>query len=446
MYIKYIFKAKFCREDLSLRRNISLLTECHAQSRWQFYRRKDQVVLDTQTQAVITSTVPVLQEYGQAITTRFYQRMFNHHPELLNIFNHSNQREGLQQQALAASIYAAAANIANLEAILPIVKRIGYKHCSLGVQPEHYPIVGKHLLLAIQDVLGDAVTPQIISAWGKAYAEVADYFIRVEQEIYQETANKIGGWAGFRPFLVKRKVQEAEDIVSLYLEAADGKAIASYKPGQYISVKIHSGDYDHLRQYSLTDAPSKGYYRIALKLEDRGIGKAGIVSTFLHQQINEGDTLEISAPVGDFVLESVGKSPLVLLAGGVGITPLLSMLHSVSESIPHRPVILAYAIRSGRYHAFAEEIKQLAARDKSISSMIFYEKPDREDIQARRYDYAGYIDAEWLRTHVTQDADIYVCGPRPFMQFMISLLLAQGCTLDHIHYEVFGPSLSFAVS
>lgn len=403
------------------------------------------MVLDTQTQAVITSMAPVLQEYGQAITTRFYQMMFHHHPELLNMFNHSNQRGG-QQQALAASVYAAAANIENLEAILPIVKRIGYKHCSLGVQPGHYPIVGKYLLLAIQDVLGNAATPQIISAWAKAYAEVADCFIRVEQEIYQETASKIGGWTGFRPFLVKRKVQEAQDLVSLYLEAADGKAIACYKPGQYVSVKIHSGDYDHLRQYSLTNAPSKGYYRIALKREEISIGKAGIVSTFLQQQVNEGDTLDISAPVGDFVLEPVGSSPLVLLAGGVGITPLLSMLHSVSESTPHRPVILAYAVRSGRFHAFAEEIKQLVSRDKSISSTVFYEKPDQEDIQAGRFDSVGYINTEWLRSHVTQDADIYVCGPHPFMQFVISLLLAQGCMLNHIHYEVFGPSLSFAGS
>src|SRR5690625_5528012 len=107
--------------------------------------------LDARTIEIVKSTVPVLEEHGEKITTRFYELMFNNHPELLNIFNHANQKQGRQQQALANAVYAAAANIDNLEAILPVVKQVGEKHRSLGVKKEHYPIVGKHLLLAIKD-------------------------------------------------------------------------------------------------------------------------------------------------------------------------------------------------------------------------------------------------------------------------------------------------------
>src|SRR5690625_4572539 len=122
-------------------------------------------VLDQETREIVKSTVPVLKEHGTAITKSFYRLMFNDHPELKNIFNQTNQRKGDQPKALANTVYAAAANIDNLEAILPNVKSIAYKHTSLNIKPEHYPIVGKHLLLAIKDVLGDAATDEIISAW-----------------------------------------------------------------------------------------------------------------------------------------------------------------------------------------------------------------------------------------------------------------------------------------
>lgn len=125
--------------------------------------------LDEQTREIIKATVPVLKEHGEKITKRFYQMMFENHPELKNIFNQTNQREGKQPRALANTVYAVALHIDNLEAILPNVVSIVHKHKSLNIKPEHYPIVGEHLLLAIKDVLGDAATDDIIDAWAKAY-------------------------------------------------------------------------------------------------------------------------------------------------------------------------------------------------------------------------------------------------------------------------------------
>ena len=131
-------------------------------------------MLSQETINIIKSTVPVLEEHGKTITTVFYKNMFAEHPELLNIFNHANQSQGRQQTALANTVYAAAANIDNLEAIVPAVIQIGHKHRSLGILPEHYPIVGEHLLGAIKEVLGDAATPEIIDAWADAYGVIAD--------------------------------------------------------------------------------------------------------------------------------------------------------------------------------------------------------------------------------------------------------------------------------
>src|SRR5699024_300686 len=223
--------------------------------------------LNSETREIIKATVPVLKKHGEKITTRFYQLMFENHPELKNIFNQTNQRKGDQPKALANTVYAAAANIDNLEAILPNVKSIAYKHTSLNIKPEHYPIVGKHLLLAIKDVLGDAATDEIISAWEKAYGVIADVFISVEDKMYEETRNTTGGWLDFRDFKVVKKVKESDVITSFYLEPADGNPFPLYQAGQYITVKaeIEGAGHNHLRQYSLSCAPGEGMYRISVK-------------------------------------------------------------------------------------------------------------------------------------------------------------------------------------
>lgn len=401
--------------------------------------------LSSEEIALAKSLVPVLKERGQEITSLFYATMFRDHPELLNIFNHSNQRDGLQQQALATSVYEAVANLDNLGAILPVVKHVAYKHCSLGVKPEHYPIVGKYLTQAVQSVLGDMVTPQVASIWMRAYALIADAFIQLEREIYSEGERREGGWSGFRRFIVRSKKPEGESLVALCLEPEDGGELPSYEPGQYICVKVHVGEYDHLRQYSLTETPSKNHYRIGVKLEGNPNEAMGIVSGYLHEQVQEGDVLEASVPGGVFTLDRTLECPIVLLGAGIGITPLLAMLSTLRAETPEREVVLAQAVRDGRYHAFADEIKQLTQDSEHAKYATFYEVPSEEDRREKRFDYEGRIDAAWLSANVPQDAEVYLCGPRPFMQGIITTLLKQGLKTEQLHYEVFGPALSFSV-
>lgn len=297
---------------------------------------------------IIKSTVPVLEVHGTAITKRFYERMFTQHPELLHIFNHANQKQGRQQTALANAVYAAAVHIDNLAEILPVVKQIGHKHRSLGIKPEHYPIVGENLLAAIKEVLGDAATDEILGAWAEAYGVIADAFIGIEAEMYEQSREQVGGWADFRPFIVEKKVQESDVITSFYLVPQDGQALATFEPGQYISVKLEiPGErYTHIRQYSLSDAPGRPYYRISVKREEANAEKpAGIVSTYLHEGIREGDVLQLSAPAGDFTLEQ-SEAPVVLISGGVGLTPMFSMLASLAEK-QQRPVTFIHAAQNG---------------------------------------------------------------------------------------------------
>ncbi len=338
------------------------------------------ILLDSKTVDIIKSTVPVLEKYGETITTRFYQLMFADHPELLNIFNHANQKQGRQQKALAGTVYAAAMYIDNLEAILPVVKQIAHKHRSLGIKPEHYPIVGKYLLLAIKDVLADAATDEIIQAWGQAYNVIADAFIGVEAEMYEGAANQQGGWDGFRDFIVDRKVKESDVITSFYLKPEDNHRIAQFLPGQYISIKleIDGEEYTHIRQYSLSDASGKDYYRISVKRESGTDNPDGMVSNYLHDSVNAGDILKVSAPAGDFVLDTEKNTPVVLLSGGVGITPMMSMLNTVAEIQPERKVIFVHATANGNVHALRDEVERLSELD-NVNSFVFYDSPTEED-------------------------------------------------------------------
>lgn len=401
-------------------------------------------MLSENTIALIQSTAPVLEKRGTEITTRFYQLLFTNHPELLNLFNHTNQKLGRQQGALAGAVYAAALHIDRLEAILPAVKQIAHKHRSLGVKPEHYPIVGQNLLAAIKDVLGDEATEPLLGAWSDAYQVIAEAFIGVEQEMYAQSEGQPGGWKDFRPFVVRRKVFESDVIASFYLDPQDGGALAGFEPGQYVSVKLEipGEKHIHIRQYSLSDAPGKPYYRISVKREDSTKwGPEGKVSVYLHEHIHEGDVLWLSAPAGDFTLDTNDHRPVVLLSGGVGLTPMISMLNVLAQSKEERPTTYIHAALNGRTHAMKDHVLQLEKEMPHVTAYFCYEQPLEEDRRSKAFHKEGYIDKAWLQ-HIMpkEEANYYICGPIPFMKEMYSLLCELGVPDSSIRYEFFGPS------
>ncbi|MDQ6597324.1 NO-inducible flavohemoprotein [Bacillus salipaludis] len=400
--------------------------------------------LDPKKLEIIKATLPVVKEHGEAITKQFYKRMFKQHPELKNIFNMAHQITGHQPKALADAVYGAAANIEDFSQIMPVLERIGEKHRSLQIKPEHYPIVGENLLGAIKEVLGDAATDDIMNAWADAYGVIADVFIRMEDKMYRTTESQPGGWAGFRDFVVDKKVKESEVITSFYLKPKDGEQIAKFIPGQYLTVKMDkmSGEqYTNLRQYSLSDRPGLDYYRISVKREDsrkEGIPD-GVVSNYLHNHVNEGDIIPISAPAGDFYLNMDSSLPLVLIGGGVGLTPMMCMLNTTVNENPNRTVYYIHAAINSNMHAFKDHVNGLAAEHKNVKSFVIYEKPTETDHEMKNYDKEGFFTLEWLQSILpSNDADFYFCGPSPFMKVVNQSLKQWNVPEEQIHYEFFG--------
>lgn len=143
-------------------------------------------MLSQKTIDIVKSTVPVLKERGVEITQVFYKNMLGENPEIRAMFNPEKQKDGSQPKALAMTVLAAAQNIERLEVLIPAVEKIGRTHVNLNVKPEHYPIVGKYLLGAIKEVLGDVATDEVLTAWGEAYGVIADVFIKVEADMYNK--------------------------------------------------------------------------------------------------------------------------------------------------------------------------------------------------------------------------------------------------------------------
>lgn len=399
--------------------------------------------LTTQQKEIVKSTIPALQEHSVTITTLFYKRLLEVHPELKNIFNTSHQATGEQPAALAHAVWAYASNLDRPEALSTAVSRIGHKHASLGVMPDHYPVVGQHLLVAIKEVLGPAVNEQVLNAWAAAYQELADIFINFEDHLYKQNLKTSGGWKGWRKFFVSRKVSESDEIISFYLTPVDKDTLPKYQPGQFVSVRCYIPELLSYqpRQYSLSDVPSGDHFRISVKREFASDSKpAGRISNVLHESLPIGAELDVSMPFGDFVLDINATTPAVLISGGVGLTPMMSMLKSiVGQQGQARRVVFIHAARNGRVHAMKNDLNQIVAENSTVSRIVFYENAAEGDTQGVDYDHIGRVDLAQIKDKaVLPDADYYICGPQPFMKAQSESLEALGVGQDRIHMEVFG--------
>ncbi|AXF25571.1 NO-inducible flavohemoprotein [Burkholderia pyrrocinia] len=400
-------------------------------------------MLTQKTKDIVKATAPVLAQHGYDIIKCFYTRLFDAHPELKNVFNMAHQEQGQQQQALARAVYAYAENIEDPGSLAAVLKNIANKHASLGVRPEHYPVVGENLLAAIKETLGDAATDDIISAWAQAYGNLADVLMGMESELYEQSTDRVGGWTGWRTFVVREKRPESSVITSFILEPSDGKPVANFEPGQYISVAVDvpALGLQQIRQYSLSDMPNGHTYRISVKRESGGTYPAGYVSCLLHDHVNVGDEIRLAAPYGSFHIDVDAKTPIVLISGGVGLTPMISMLKRAIQD-PQRQVVFVHGARNSGVHAMRDRLREAANTYANFDLVVFYDDPLPQDVEGRDFDRKGLVDVNAIKdTILLPDADYYICGPVPFMRIQHDALKQLGIPEARIHYEVFGPDL-----
>ena len=255
-------------------------------------------------------------------------------------------------------------------------------------------------------------------------------------------------WNGFRKFEVVSKVKETHDITSFYLSPHDGKPLPSFFPGQFLTFQLNIQGNTHpvVRCYSLSDSPHHpDRYRVSIKKvpPPRNDPKAppGLVSNHFHESINENDILDIKAPSGQFYLDIHAKGPVVLLAGGVGITPVLSMLNALVEIESQREIWFCLGVRNKKEHIMKEHLEKVAKENPNVNLQVFYSSPTETDFKEKDYHIEGRVKVSSLINLLpSNNYDFYICAPPPMVEDLRNDLAAWGVPKTSIHFEAFGPA------
>ncbi len=262
--------------------------------------------------------------------------------------------------------------------------------------------------------------------------------------------------AGWREFRVAQRSFEdaARTQCSFHLQPVDGQPLPAFRPGQFLtfSLEVAAGaDGEEparraiTRCYSLSDRPDPAEYRVTIKRvpapPDHPEFAPGLSSNHFHDHVQIGDILRVKAPAGHFFIDTDPNVPVVLIGGGIGITPMVSMLRWCIANQPQRPVHLYYGLRNSDEHAFKSTLEDMAASHLALRLHVVYSRPLAADVPGRDYQHAGHVDVELLRQTLPHGRhQFYVCGPPAMMQTLVPALAEWGVPVADIHYEAFGPA------
>ena len=256
-------------------------------------------------------------------------------------------------------------------------------------------------------------------------------------------------WNGFRKFEIMRKQPEGGGICSFYLSPHDKKPLPPFAPGQYLTFQhpIPGQRKPVIRCYSLSDSPNHPeYYRVSIKAvppprDNPDNVPPGLSSNYFHDSLGEADILDIKAPGGHIFLDMSKHTPLVLIGGGIGLTPVLSMLNAICEAGSTREVWFFYGVRNSKEHVMKEHLERLDAEHENVHMMVCYSSPGDDDVEGRDYQYAERVSVElFKRVLPSSNFDYYMCGPPPMMNTVVPALAEWGVPEKNIHFEAFGPA------
>lgn len=241
-------------------------------------------------------------------------------------------------------------------------------------------------------------------------------------------------WEGTKELVLVDKIQETEDIISFYFKSKDGSKLIKHKAGQFLpfTIKTDNPKYKGItRTYSLSMKPNEDIYRISVKRVPNGL-----ISNYLHDNLNIGDSIEAMMPCGIFTLEKYKKDkPIVFISAGIGITPLLSMFYDSVNKLNN--ITFIQAVQNSKMQPFANDIKELSKMSKN-KSYVFYSDPKEDEKLGVDYDFTGFINKEWIKDNLDLNSQFYFCGPPPFMKVLNNALLELNVDQEDIHYEFFG--------
>ena len=270
--------------------------------------------------------------------------------------------------------------------------------------------------------------------------------IRAAKLRIQTVEQAKSAWNGIRKFKVARKVAECADTFSFYLRPHDGKPLPPFKPGQYLTFQlaVPGSTKPIVRCYSLSDCARTDFYRVTIKRcppPPNTPHPPGVGSSFFCDGVKESDILDVKAPNGHFFLDLEKERPVVLIAGGVGITPIVAMANALVEAKSSREIWLFFGARNRSDHMLKKEVEELVAKHKGIHLHNCYSRPGPDDVHGRDYQHEGRVTVELMKTLLpSNNYDYFLCGPGAFMESITDDLRAWGVPDEWVHFEAFGPA------
>ncbi len=254
-------------------------------------------------------------------------------------------------------------------------------------------------------------------------------------------------WTGWRKFRILTIMDETDAVKSFYLTPHDRKLLPSFRPGQHVAVQVKSPNRRDpiIRCYSLSCAPDQEFYRISVKREgpstERPDQPAGLMSSYLHGSLQEGDFIDLKSPSGTFSVDLSQHTPIVLIGGGIGITPVFSMLDSIVAQRSGREVWFFVGMRNRSEHALRVQLKAFADRCDNVHLIVCYSDPSNDCRSGHDFHHHGFVSIDLLRSMLpSNNFDFYFCGPPGMMNGLHEGLSAWGVPSDRLHFEAFGPA------
>lgn len=282
----------------------------------------------------------------------------------------------------------------------------------------------------------------------RAWGERERLQLRIQAEklrIRSVQANQTA-WNGYRKFTVAEKIEEADGTFSFHLEPHDGRKLPPFQPGQYLTFQLAVPGYAKalVRCYSLSDCARDTHYRVTIKRCPPPTGTAhppGVVSSWFTQEVKAGDILDVKAPAGHFALDLQRSRPIVLIGGGVGITPVLAMANALAAAGLTLETWFFVGMRNSRDHILKKECEELAASAPWLRLQVCYSQPLPEDLKGRDYQHEGRVTVDLLKGALpSANYDYYLCGPGSFMETITTGLTEWGVPDEWVNYEAFGPA------
>ena len=285
--------------------------------------------------------------------------------------------------------------------------------------------------------------------------EDAQAVAELHRKYYERTlTDEDLSWRGYRKFQIRRKEIENElnDICSFYLVPHDGRPLPPFKPGQFLTFQLHISAEDQtgppkptIRCYSLSDSSKEDEYRVSIKKipppRDNRDAPPGLASNYFHDHLNEGDIVDVKAPGGGFFLDTTQEKPVVLIGGGIGVTPVLSMLSHIIESGSKRETWFFYGLRNSDEHVMREHLDQIALENDNVHLHICYSGPKDTDVEGKDYHHECRVSADLFKEVLpSNNYQFHICGPPPMMESLVADLEEWGVPDEDVKFEAFGPA------